>query len=98
VKRLSHQFGVLGILTPPPKAKGMLACKVGAIVNAPVIMAASPCILSHAVTERWVLLKGAGHRQNALGKNGGRNQNERLPASKAASFRPAGIAKAFGLS
>ncbi len=67
MERLSHQSGVLGILTP-------------------VIVAASPCILSHAVTERWVLLKGAGHRQNALGKNGGRNQNERLPDSNCISI------------
>src|SRR5713101_8160350 len=40
-------------------------------------MAASPCISCHVVTERWVFLTGVGHRQNALGKNGGRNQNER---------------------
>src|SRR5216684_139335 len=86
VKRLSHQFGVLGILTPPPKAKGMLACKVGAIVNAPVIMAASPCISCHVVTESWVFLKGVGHRQNVLGQNGGRNQNERLPDSNCLSL------------
>jgi len=86
VKRLSHQFGVLGILTPPPKAKGMLACKVGAIVNAPVIMAASPCISCHVVTESWVFLKGVGHRQNVLGKNGERNQNEQLPDSNCLSL------------
>jgi hypothetical protein len=38
------------------------------------------------VTESWVFSEGVGHRQNALGKNGGRNQNERLPDSHCISF------------
>ena len=48
-------------------------------------MAASPCISCHVVTKSWVFSEGVGHRQNALGQNGGRNQNERLPDSNGIS-------------
>ncbi len=49
-------------------------------------MAVSLCISCHAVTESWLFLKGVGHRENALGKNGGRNQSERLPDSNRISI------------
>jgi hypothetical protein len=79
VERLSHQSGVLGILTPTPKSEGNARvrsrhdCKC-ICHRGGVAMHFVPCC-----DGTLGFPKGVGHRQNALGKNGGRNQNERLP-------------------